>query len=124
MSHLRLPTPLRRCLAGVLALLLGMGPIATPVYAFSFTAQGITLLGDEPLNTRNSARPNIVFTADDSTSMLFDFLPDYVASAFCRGGLGSMTANCASTGAANDFTAVGGGKYLSPGYTYQQYAFP
>jgi type IV pilus assembly protein PilY1 len=101
-----------------------MGPISAPVYGFAFNAQGITLLGDEPLNTRNSAKPNIVFTADDSTSMLFDFLPDYVASAFCRGGLGAMTANCASTGAANDFTLVGGGKYLSPGYTYQQYAIP
>jgi len=109
----------------MLAVLLGIGPIATPAYAgFAFTAQGITLLGDEPLNTKNSAKPNIVFTADDSTSMLFDFLPDYVASAFCRGGLGAMTANCASTGAANDFTAVGAGKYLSPGYTYQQYAIP
>jgi type IV pilus assembly protein PilY1 len=112
----RITLPLRRWLAGVLAVIIGLGPLAA--YA------GPTPLGDQPLNIQNSAQPNIVLTVDDSTSMLFDFLPDYVASNYCRGGLGGMTAACGNVGAANDFTAIGGGKYFSPGYTYQQYSYP
>ncbi|HEV8259055.1 MAG TPA: PilC/PilY family type IV pilus protein [Casimicrobiaceae bacterium] len=108
----------RRWLAGVLAAQLGLGPLATPAYA------ALTPLADEPLAVKNSAKPNIVLTVDDSTSMLFDFLPDYVVSAYCRGGTGAMTAACGNVGAANDFTLVGGGKYFSPGYTYQQYTYP
>jgi len=113
-----MPTPLRRWLAGVLAALIGLGPLMSPAYGAA------TPLGDEPLNTRNSAKPNIVLTVDDSTSMLNDFLPDYVISNYCRGGLGAMTAACGNNGAASDFSAVGGGKYFSPGYIYQQYGYP
>src|SRR5664279_5901255 len=65
---------LRRWLAGLLALMIGLGPLATPAYA------ALTPLADEPLNIKNQAKPNIVLTVDDSTSMLYDFLPDYVAS--------------------------------------------
>jgi type IV pilus assembly protein PilY1 len=108
----------RRWLAGVLAAQLGLGPLATPAYA------ALTPLADEPLAVRNSAKPNIVLTVDDSTSMLADFLPDYVVSAYCRGGTGAMTAPCGNIGAASDFTLVGGGKYFSPGYTFQQYTHP
>ena len=117
MSHFAIPPLLRRWIAGVLAALIGLGPMLSAYAA-------VTPLADEPLNTKNSARPNIVLTVDDSTSMLFDFLPDYVASNYCRGGLGGMTAACGNIGAANDFTAVGGGKYFSPGYTYQQFSYP
>ena len=113
-----MPPRFRRCLAAVLAVLIGLGPVATPAYA------ALTPLGDEPLNVHNSAQPNIVLTVDDSTSMLFDFLPDYVVNNFCRGGLGGMTAACGSLGAASDFTNIAGGKYFSPGYTFQQYTLP
>ena len=112
-----MPPLLRRWLAGVLAVMLGLGPLA-PAYA------ALTPLADEPLAVKNSAKPNIVLTVDDSTSMLFDFLPDYVVSAYCRGGTGAMTAACGNVGAANDFTLVGGGKYSSPGYTHQQFGYP
>src|SRR5512132_1464978 len=118
MAHHSMSPLLRRWLAGVLAAQLGLGPLATPAYA------ALTPLADEPLAVRNSAKPNIVLTVDDSTSMLFDFLPDYVVSAYCRGGTGAITAPCGNVGAANDFTLVGGGKYFSPGYTYQQYGYP
>ncbi len=113
-----MPPLLRRWLAGVLAVLLGLGPLATPAYS------ALIPLADEPLAVKNSAKPAIVLTVDDSTSMLFDFLPDYVVSAYCRSGTGAMTAACGNVGAANDFTLVGGGKYFSPGYTYQQYTQP
>ncbi|HTS23782.1 MAG TPA: PilC/PilY family type IV pilus protein [Casimicrobiaceae bacterium] len=113
-----LPPKLRRCLAGVLAALIGLGPLATPAYA------QLVPLADQPLNVKNSAHPNIILTVDDSTSMLFDFLPDYVAGTYCRGGTGAMTAACGSVGASSDFTLVGGGKYSSPGYVFEQYNYP
>jgi type IV pilus assembly protein PilY1 len=113
-----MPLALRRWLASVLAILIGLGPIATPAYA------ALIPLADEPLNVKNSAHPNIVLTVDDSTSMLFDFLPDYVASAYCRGGTGAMTAACGNVGAASDFTLQSGGKYFSPGYAFEQYNYP
>jgi type IV pilus assembly protein PilY1 len=109
---------LRRWLAGVLAVLIGLGPLATPIYA------GPIPLADEPLNVKNSAQPNIILTVDDSTSMLDDFLPDYVSTTYCRGGTGAMTAACGSLGATSDFTLVGGGKYSSPAYIFEQYGFP
>ena len=109
---------LRRWLAGVLAALIGLGPLATPAYS------ALIPLADQPLNVKNSAHPNIILTVDDSTSMLFDFLPDYVVSAYCRGGTGRMEAACGSIGAASDFTVVGGGKYSSPGYIFEQWNFP
>ncbi|TMH60822.1 MAG: hypothetical protein E6H55_10835 [Betaproteobacteria bacterium] len=117
MAYNLMPPLFRRWLAGVLAVMLGLGPLA-PAYA------ALTPLADEPLAVKNSAKPNIVLTVDDSTSMLFDFLPDYVVSAYCRGGTGAMTAACGNVGAANDFTLVGGGKYSSPGYTHQQFGYP
>jgi type IV pilus assembly protein PilY1 len=109
---------MRRCLAGLLAFLIAFGPAANPVYA------ALTPLADEPLNT-TSMKPNIVMTIDDSSSMLFDFLPDWVVTGpYCRGGTGAATASCGIVGAASDFTAVGGGKYYSPGYIFEQYNVP
>ena len=68
MAYNLMPPLFRRWLAGVLAVMLGLGPLA-PAYA------ALTPLADEPLAVKNSAKPNIVLTVDDSTSMLFDFLP-------------------------------------------------
>ncbi|MEP7208797.1 MAG: hypothetical protein ABI920_17825, partial [Casimicrobiaceae bacterium] len=112
---------LRRLLAAWLAAFIGLGPLATPAYAAAF---GITQLADEPLNVRNASKPNIVLTVDDSTSMLFDFLPDYVINAYCRDGTGRMAAVCGEAGQANDFSGAGYGKFLSPGYIAQQFKFP
>ena len=74
----------RRLLASLLSLLIGLGPLATPGYAQ-------TKLADEPLNVKNSSKPNIVMTIDDSTSMLFDYLPDYVIDAYCRDSNGIIS---------------------------------
>jgi hypothetical protein len=119
MLYQPVPPLVRRALAALLAVLIGLGPLATPAYA------ALTPLADEPLNIKNQAKPNIVLTVDDSTSMLFDFLPDYVVTgAYCRNGLGAGSAVCGSLGAASDFTLVGGGKYSSPGYIFSEYGVP
>jgi type IV pilus assembly protein PilY1 len=102
----------RRWLAGVLAVILGLGPLATPSYA------ALTLLADQPLSAQSQAKPNIVLTVDDSTSMLFDYLPDSVIGTFCRGMTGAMSANCGTPG--NNTV----GKYVSAGHTFQQFGLP
>jgi len=81
MSYYRMTPLLRRWLAAILALYIGLGPLGTPAFS------ALTPLGDQPLNIQNSAQPNIVLTIDDSTSMLDDFLPDYVVNAYCRDGV-------------------------------------
>src|ERR1700682_5296543 len=101
-----------RWLAGVLAVILGLGPLASPSYA------ALTLLADQPLNAQNQAKPNIVLTVDDSSSMLFDYLPDSVIEQNCRGMTGIKNANC---GFAGQNTV---GRYVTPGHTFQQYGMP
>jgi len=83
-----------RALSGVLALLVGFGPISPLAWAAA------TPLADGPINVNIQAKPNVVFTLDDSTSMQLDFLPDYVvmntvtnvATTYCRSaaGLGNL----------------------------------
>src|ERR1700682_6517482 len=108
----------RRFLAGVLAVMLGLGPLATPSYA------ALTLLADQPLSAQNQAKPNIVLTVDDSTSMLYDFLPDTVIGKYCRDMTGGMNANCGILDQNNDLTLAGHGKYQAPGYIFQQFRIP
>jgi type IV pilus assembly protein PilY1 len=102
----------RRWLAGVLAVILGLGPLASPSYA------ALTLLADSPLSAQNQSKPNVVLTVDDSTSMLFDFLPDDVIQNNCRGMTGIKNANC---GFAGQNTV---GRYVTVGHTFQQYGMP
>ena len=118
MKTFRKPSRLNRALAATLALLVGLGPVATPTYA------ALTALADEPLNVKNSSKPNIVLTIDDSTSMLFDFLPDTVIDRYCRDGTGSMNSICGAPGYQGDFSAFGFGKDVTPGYIFQQYNYP
>src|ERR1022692_646729 len=108
----------RRWLAGVLAVSLGLGPLATPSYG------ALTLLADQPLNAQNQAKPNVVLTIDDSTSMLDDFLPDLVVGTYCRDMTGLMNANCGISGVNTDLSAQGRGKYVTPSYIFEQYGMP
>ncbi len=114
------PTPFRRFVAVLLSALISLGPVATPAYG------ALTALADEPLAVRNQSKPNILMTVDDSTSMLYDFLPDYVIDGYCRSGSGKMDALCGYGGSVYDFSAAvpTGGKYLTPGYIYQQFNVP
>ncbi|MBK7589761.1 MAG: hypothetical protein IPI27_00070 [Betaproteobacteria bacterium] len=125
------PTLFRRFVAALLSALMSLGPVATPAYA------AVTALADEPLAVRNQSKPNILMTIDDSTSMLYDFLPDYVVlendnagilkpTTFCRSGNGSMSATCGFWDQPYDLTGAvpSGGKYQSPQYIFQQYNMP
>src|ERR1019366_702917 len=100
----------RRWLAGVLAVLLGLGPLATPSYA------AVTALADQPLNAQVLAKPNIVLAVDDSTSMFVDYLPDTVIETYCRDMPGKMTANCGTTGQNTYLTVQTRGRYITPGF--------
>src|SRR2546423_15659285 len=98
----------RRWTAAVLATLIGFGPLAPRSYA------ALTALADQPLNVQNQSKPNIVLTVDDSTSMLYDFLPDSVVGKFCRDITGNMNAACGTLGQNNDLTRQNRGKLITP----------
>jgi type IV pilus assembly protein PilY1 len=103
-----------RALSGVLAFLIGFGPITPLAWAATPTP-----LADGPINVNIQAKPNIVFTLDDSTSMQLDFLPDYVvvdsltnaATTYCRSSTGL-------TGCGNVGTAT------MPQYVYAEWGMP
>ncbi len=117
---MRYPNPTRRAstrlLAGILTWTFVLGQVMQPVYAQT------TPLGDVPIAAKVAAKPNIVYTLDDSGSMNLNFLPDFVTAAntatnpaFCRGsiltsGLGEPYYNKDATSTFNvTTTACGGG---------------
>ena len=116
MSHHPFAPLLRRWLAGLLSVLIGLGPIATPSFA------ALTNLADEPLNVKNQAKPNVVLTVDDSTSMLYDFLPDYVVNNYCS--IGAMNAPCGFNGSPVGVAPGDPYGYYSPQYIWQQVLLP
>ncbi|MCC6193806.1 MAG: hypothetical protein IT518_04990 [Burkholderiales bacterium] len=77
-SIMRPTTPLRllvtRMLSALLAWSMAFGPV-TAAYAEP------TPLADVPIAAKVSAKPNIIYTLDDSGSMQENFLPDYVTNA-------------------------------------------
>ena len=107
-------SPWRRALAAFLSLLLAFGPVSPALAA-------LTELADGPIAFVPQAPPNIVMTVDDSTSMLSDFLPDYVIRAvpnttipgFCRDANGAMNAACGFIG-----------NVSTPEYIYHQGSIP
>ena len=109
----RTRSPLQRLLALTLAAAVALLP-ASPALAQrkSATNDG---LADEPISAKNSAKPNIMMTLDDSGSMSWDFLPDQTVGPlagilnggnYCRTASGAMAQACG-----------GGGSIL----TYQMY---
>src|SRR5437762_7449921 len=75
----------RRTLVALLSAVLALGPLAQSAYATP------TPLADVPIAAKVAAKPNIVYTVDDSGSMAGNFIPDFVTSstypAFCRGAI-------------------------------------
>ena len=66
---------LTRIIAGILTWAFIAGQITQPVYAV------LTPLGDVPIAAKVAAKPNIVYTLDDSGSMQLNYVPDFVVSA-------------------------------------------
>src|SRR5881394_3706977 len=75
----------RRTLVALLSATLALGPLAQSAYAAP------TPLADVPIAAKVAAKPNIVYTVDDSGSMANNYIPDFVTSgtypSFCRGGI-------------------------------------
>jgi len=104
------PHPARRALAGLMAFLIGFGPL-TPM---ALAAE--TPLADGPINVNIKAKPNIVFTLDDSTSMNLNFLPDYVV---VNSLTNALTRYCRTT---NDIGACGNaGSATIPQYHFGEW---
>ena len=79
------PNACTRILVATLAAALALQPLAASAAAITET------LAEVPIQGLNPVKPNIMFTMDDSGSMGWDFLPDYVAwvasgIAHCRDG--------------------------------------
>ena len=70
------PQPWRRAVAHLLTLLMALGPLGRPRYAAVTRSRG---RADRLLAL--ARRRTSCMTVDDSTSMLSDFLPDYVIGA-------------------------------------------
>lgn len=88
---------LARCLATALIGSLLMPNWAQVAYAAS------TPLADLPIAAKVAAKPNIVYTVDDSGSMSNTFIPDYAVLNYCRSGSG-ITSCPASSNTGNTFT--------------------
>jgi type IV pilus assembly protein PilY1 len=116
------PVAWRKALASLLSLQLAFGPFAAPAFAAS------TKLADEPIAFNASAEPAVVLTVDDSTSMLSDFLPDFVIGAvpgaspgvggFCRDSTGVMSVPCGFVGSSTSPPYV----YSTGGVPFPSYA--
>ena len=112
----------RRALASVLTLTLAIGPIGGTAYA------ALTPLADVPIAAKVAAKPNIVYSLDDSGSMNLNFLPDFVIGNYCRNGNGRTIGACASgtppsfsfTGTSTPLHAAEFNKlYYNPDVTYE-----
>src|SRR5690349_11101313 len=71
-------TPIRRSAARALCALLAFAMTFAPVTAAYGAA---TPLADIPIAAKITAKPNVIYTLDDSGSMQYNFLPDYVTNA-------------------------------------------
>jgi type IV pilus assembly protein PilY1 len=96
---------MQRWLAGALAWMLIAGQAVLPVYAQSVPPR----LADSPIAAKVNAKPNIIYTLDDSGSMQLNYIPEYVVDAapataistLVTGGTMIATATVASTAALN-----------------------
>src|SRR5664279_4415715 len=79
----------RTWLAGAVALTLALGFVGGSANAAT------TTLANLPIASKVTAKPNIVYTLDDSGSMSYNYIPDYTILNYCRSGSG--LAACAGT---------------------------
>lgn len=58
-------------------------------------------------STTSTVKPNVMFILDDSGSMNWDFLPDYVSSGYCKTTAGTYTMACCSLNGTGDGNGQG-----------------
>ena len=94
-------TPARKWIAAVTAVTLAAMPMSQAAYG------AVTLLSDQPIAAKVAARPNLLYTFDESGSMSLRYSPDYVVTtAYCRSTAGNNIAAC-NTGYFDNFTNGG-----------------
>src|SRR5580765_6157230 len=101
------PNACKRFLAAMLAAAVALQPLMVEAAAI------VETLAEVPIQGLNPVKPNIMFTMDDSGSMGWDFLPDYVA------WVASGIAHCRDGGQCGGATAAPGS-----GYAFSQYDPP
>ncbi|MEP7328371.1 MAG: hypothetical protein ABI777_04105, partial [Betaproteobacteria bacterium] len=92
----------RKSIAGAMALVMALAPIG-PAWAAA------TLLTDLPIAAKVAAKPNLLYTLDDSGSMLLSHIPDFVMTGpgqsapnnagpgYCRHSAGNGTTGCGAS---------------------------
>ena len=106
----RTPRTPMRMLAGILTWLLVVGQVLQLVYAV------LTPLGDVPAASKVAAKPNIVYTLDDSGSMQYNYLPDFVVNAGATLPLTNITRAAAvatATGSAANIATLSVGDFVT-----------
>ena len=86
----------RRILAAFTAFAMTLGPLTPGAYAAT------TTLTDQPLAAKVAAKPNIIYTLDDSGSMALRYIPDYTSGTnpvntppgYCRHTNGTTNQAC------------------------------
>ena len=91
-----------RCLATALALSMLTPQWATVAYGAS------TPLADVPIAAKVTAKPNIVYTLDDSGSMAFTYSPDFSILNYCKGNAATTACTVSRNGAG------AGGNFFDP----------
>jgi type IV pilus assembly protein PilY1 len=105
-------TRLRRALAGLLAVTLAAGPGIEAAYG------ALTSLSDLPIASKVTAKPNILYTLDDSGSMTLNYLPVFVINSYYRSGIGNTT--CAGV-PGNCSTNFSGPPFLAADFNHLTY---
>lgn len=95
------PTQPRRRFARGVAIAL-IGSMLTPQWA-TLAYGASTPLADVPIAAKVTAKPNIVYTVDDSGSMSNTYLPDFTVLNYCRGGTGTSACSVSRNNNTSNF---------------------
>ncbi|MFO1317207.1 MAG: PilC/PilY family type IV pilus protein [Burkholderiales bacterium] len=91
----------RRWIAAITAFTLAAMPMSQAAYGAA------TVLADQPIAAKVAAKPNLLYTFDDSGSMTLRYSPDFVVTnSYCRSSAGNTIAAC-NTGWFDNFTNGG-----------------
>lgn len=95
-------TRARKCVAGALALLMAIAPLGPGAMAAS------TTLSDQPIQAKVAAKPNLLYTLDDSGSMMLSYIPDSVMTGPGQAAPNNLGPGYCRTTPSNAFPLPGG----------------